>query len=58
MSYRYGAPCKARNFNIVYIYIYMCGLTFGNAERRLFHTAAQCFNVKSMQKFILWHSCV
>jgi hypothetical protein len=26
----YGAPCKARNFNVVYIY----GLTFGNAESR------------------------
>jgi hypothetical protein len=21
MSYTYGAPCKARNFNVVYIYI-------------------------------------
>jgi hypothetical protein len=23
MSYIYGASCKARNFNVVYIYIYM-----------------------------------
>jgi hypothetical protein len=23
MSYIYGAPCKARNLNVVYIYIYM-----------------------------------
>jgi hypothetical protein len=23
MSYIYGAPCKARNFNVVYIYIYI-----------------------------------
>jgi hypothetical protein len=23
MSYIYGAPCKARNFNIVCVYIYM-----------------------------------
>jgi hypothetical protein len=23
MLYIYGAPCKARNFNIVYIYIYI-----------------------------------
>jgi hypothetical protein len=23
MSYIYGAPCKARNFNVIYIYIYM-----------------------------------
>jgi hypothetical protein len=23
ISYIYGAPCKARNFNVVYIYIYI-----------------------------------
>jgi hypothetical protein len=23
MSYIHGAPCKARNFNVVYIYIYI-----------------------------------
>jgi hypothetical protein len=23
MSYIYEAPCKARNFNVIYIYIYM-----------------------------------
>jgi hypothetical protein len=49
MSYICGAPCKARNFNIVYIY----GPTFGNAEIRLFLFAAQCFNIESMQKVIL-----
>jgi hypothetical protein len=38
MSYIYGAPCKARNFNVVYIY----EPTFGNAESRLFLFAAQC----------------
>jgi hypothetical protein len=54
MSYIYGAPCKARNFNVVYIY----GPTFGNAESRLFLFAAQCFNAESMQKVILCHSCV
>jgi hypothetical protein len=32
--------------------------TFGNAESRLFLFAAQCFNIESMQKVILWHSCV
>jgi hypothetical protein len=37
---------------------YIFGLTFGNAESRLFLFAAQCFNTKSMQKVILWHSCV
>jgi hypothetical protein len=24
MSYIYGAPCKARNFNFVYIWTYVC----------------------------------
>jgi hypothetical protein len=55
----------------IYIYIYMelfvrsviltsyvYGPTFGNAESRLFLFAAQCFNTESMQKVILWHSCV
>jgi hypothetical protein len=48
MSYIYGAPCKARNLNVVYIY----GPTFGNAESRLFLFAAQCFNIESMQKMV------
>jgi hypothetical protein len=42
MSYIYGAPCKARNVNVVYIY----GSMFGNAESRLFLFAAQCFNIE------------
>jgi hypothetical protein len=42
--YIYGAPCKTRNFNIVYIYIY------DNAEKRLFVFIVQCFNIESMQK--------
>jgi hypothetical protein len=50
MSYIYGAPGKARNFNVVYIY----APTFGKAESRLFLFAAQYFNIESMQKF----SCV
>jgi hypothetical protein len=33
--YIYGAPCKARNFN-VYIYIYIYGPTFGNVESRFY----------------------
>jgi hypothetical protein len=37
---------------------YMYGPTFGNAENHLFLFAAQCFNIESMQKVILWHSCV
>jgi hypothetical protein len=48
MSCIYGAPCKARNFNDVYIWTY-----FGNAESRLFLFAAQCFNTESKQKVIL-----
>jgi hypothetical protein len=60
MSYIYGAPFKARNFNVVYIHIYILvyGPTFGNTESRLFLFAAQCFNTESMQIVILWHSCV
>jgi hypothetical protein len=37
---------------------YMYGLTFGNAESRLFLFAAQCFNTESMQKVFMWQSCV
>jgi hypothetical protein len=37
---------------------YIYGPTFGNAESRLFLFAAQHFNTESMQKIILWHSCV
>jgi hypothetical protein len=52
MSYIYGVPCKARNINVVY------GPTFGNAESRLFLFAAQCFDIESIQKVFLCHSCV
>jgi 16S rRNA G966 N2-methylase RsmD len=45
--YIYGAPCRARNLNVVHIYIYRP--TFGNAESRLFLFAAQCFNTESMK---------
>jgi hypothetical protein len=54
MSYIYGAPCKARNFNVVYTYIY--GPKSGNAESRLFLFAAR-FDI-SMQKVIPCHMCV
>jgi hypothetical protein len=37
---------------------YIYGPTFGNAERRLFLFAAQCFNIESIQKVFLCHSCV
>jgi hypothetical protein len=37
---------------------FIYGLTFGNAENRPFLFAAQCFNTESMQKDLLWHSCV
>ena len=53
ISYIYGAPSKARNANVIYIY----GPTFGNAETvSLF--AAQCFNTESMQRGFLCHICV
>jgi hypothetical protein len=41
---------------ILTLYIY--GPTFDNTESRLFLFAAQCFTTESMQKVILWHSCV
>jgi hypothetical protein len=37
---------------------YIYGLTFGNAESRLFLFAAQCFNIESMQNVFLCHCCV
>jgi hypothetical protein len=37
---------------------YLYGRTSDNAESRLFLFAAQCFNIESMQKFFLCHSCV
>jgi hypothetical protein len=54
LMYIYGAPCKARKFNVVYIY----GPTFGNAESRLSLFAAQCFkhwiNAESFPVSQLW----
>jgi hypothetical protein len=51
--------------NVVYIELIVkpeiltrYGLTSGNSERRLFLFAAQCFNIESIQKFILCHICV
>jgi hypothetical protein len=43
---------------LTYIYIYIYGPMFGNAKSHLFLFATQCFNTESMQKVILWHSCV
>jgi hypothetical protein len=37
---------------------YVYGPTFCNAESRLFLFAAQFFNIESMQKVFLCHSCV
>jgi hypothetical protein len=37
---------------------YIYGPTFGNAENHFFLFAAQCFKTESMQKVIMWHSCV
>jgi hypothetical protein len=41
---------------ILTLYIY--GPMSGNAESSLFLFAPQHFNTESMQKVILWHSCV
>jgi hypothetical protein len=47
-------PENLTSYIYIYIYIYIYGLTFDNAERRLFLLVAQCFNIESMQKV----SCV
>jgi hypothetical protein len=54
-------------FNVIYMELlvkpeiltsYIYGPTFGNAESSLFPFAARCFNIESMQKVFLYHSCV
>ena len=54
MSYIYGAPSKARNANVVYIYMDLRLATMNS----LFLFAAQCFNTESMQRGFLRHICV
>jgi hypothetical protein len=57
MLYIYVHICKARNFNVVYIYIY--GPTFGNAESRLFLFAAKYFNTEiNAESYPVAHLCV
>ena len=53
MSYIYGAPSKARNANIVYIWTYVW-----QRWNSLFLFAAQCYNTESMQRGFLCHICV
>jgi hypothetical protein len=55
MSYIYGAPCKARNFNFVYTYM---DLRLATLKVISFYFVAQCFNTESMQKVFLCHGCV
>jgi len=50
MSYIYGAPSKARNANVVYIWTYVW-----QRWDSLFLFAAQCFNTESKQRGFLWH---
>jgi hypothetical protein len=54
MSYKRGAPCKARNFNVVYIYIYI----WTYVESRLFLFAAQCFNANQCRNYPVAQLCV
>jgi hypothetical protein len=58
MSYVYIYMKLILKPEIITSYIYRP--TFGNAESRLFLFifTAQCFNIESMQKVILWHSGV
>ena len=53
ISYIYGAPSKARNANVVYIWTYDW-----QRWNNLFLFAAQCFNTESMQRGFLRHICV
>ena len=53
MSYIYGAPSKARNTNVVYIWTYVW-----QRWNSLFLFAAQCLNTESMQRGFLCHICV
>ena len=53
MSYIYGAPSKARNAKVVYIWTYVW-----QRWKSLFLFAAQCFNTESMQRGFLCHICV
>ena len=45
ISYIYGAPSKARNANVVYIWTYVW-----QRWNSFFLFAAQCFNTESMQR--------
>ena len=51
--YIYGAPSKARNVNVVYIWTYVW-----QRWNSLFLFAAQYFNTESMQRGFLCHICV
>ena len=51
--YIYGAPSKARNANVVYIWTYVW-----QRWNSLFLLDAQCFNTESMQRGLLCHICV
>ena len=51
--YTYGAPSKARNANVVYIWTYVW-----QRWNSLFLFFAQCFNTESMQRGFLCHICV
>ena len=51
--YIYGAPSKARNANVIYIWTYIW-----QRWNSLFLFAAQCFNTESMQRGFLCHICV
>jgi len=53
MSYIYGAPSKARNANVVYIWTYVW-----QRWNSLFIFVAQFFNTESMQRGFLCHICV
>jgi hypothetical protein len=47
MSYIYGAPSKAKNFNVVYIYMDLCLATLKAISFYLLHNVSTLNNAKS-----------
>jgi hypothetical protein len=56
--YTYGAPFKARNFNVVYIYIYTVYIYVDLRLATLKAVSFYLLHNVSMHKVILCHSCV
>jgi hypothetical protein len=59
MSYIYGAPCKARNFNVVYIYIYIyMDLRLATLKVVSFYLLHDVSTLKNAESFLVSQLCV